>query len=65
MDKLPTREKLLNPVLHALVELGGSGSIEEINEKVIANLKIPEELTTIPHIKGKEGGQTEFEYEIA
>ncbi len=65
MDKLPTREQLLNPVLQALVELGGSGSIEEINEKVIANLKIPEELTVIPHFKDKEGGQTKFEYEIA
>ena len=65
MDKLPTREQLLNPVLQALVELGGSGSIEEINEKVIANLKIPEELATIPHIKDKDGGQTELEYELA
>jgi restriction system protein len=65
MKKIPTREQLLNPVLQALVELGGSGSIEEINEKVIANLKIPEELTIIPHIEGKEGGQTELEYELA
>lgn len=65
MNKLPTREQLLNPVLQALTELGGSGSIEEINEKVITNLKIPEELTAVPHFKDKEGGQTEFEYEIA
>ncbi|MEK7725230.1 MAG: restriction endonuclease [Acidobacteriota bacterium] len=65
MKKIPTREQLLNPVLQALVELGGSGSIEEINEKVIANLKIPEELAVIPHIKDKEGGQTELEYELA
>ncbi len=65
MNKLPTREQLLNPVLQALVELGGSGSIDEINERVIANLTIPESLTTIPHLKGKEGGQTELEYELA
>src|ERR1039458_1121213 len=65
MKKLPTREQLLNPILQALVELGGSGSIDEINEKVISNLKIPEELATIPHIKNKEGGQTELEYELA
>lgn len=65
MTKLPTREELFNPVLQALVELGGSGSIDEINERVIANLKIPEELAIVPHIKGKEGGQTEMEYELA
>ena len=35
MKKLPTREQLLNPVLQALVELGGSGSIEEIKKKVL------------------------------
>ncbi|MEQ1546941.1 restriction endonuclease [Methyloglobulus sp.] len=65
MKKIPTREQLLNPVLQALVELGGSGSIEEINEKIIINLQIPEELVNIPHIKNKEGGQTELEYQLA
>lgn len=65
MKKLPTREQLLNPILQALVELGGSGSIDEINEKVILNLNVPEELANIPHIKGKEGGQTELEYQLA
>lgn len=65
MKKLPTREQLLNPILQALFELGGSGSIDEINEKVILNLKIPEELAVVPHIKGKEGGQSELEYQIA
>jgi restriction system protein len=65
MKKLPTREQLLNPILRALVELGGSGSTEEINGKVIQNMKIPEELATLPHIKDKQGGQTEIEYELA
>jgi restriction system protein len=65
MKKLPTREQLLNPVLQALVELGGSGSIEEINDRVTANLKIPENLAIIPHIKDKESGQTELEYQLA
>lgn len=41
MKNLPTREQLLNPVLEALVQLGGSGSNDEINEKVISNLQIP------------------------
>lgn len=65
MKKLPTREQLLNPILRALIELGGSGSIEEINFKVVLNLNIPEELAIIPHINGKEGGQTELEYQLA
>lgn len=65
MKKIPTREQLLNPILEAVVQLGGSGSIDEINEKVISNLKIPEHLTNIPHTKGKEGGQTELEYQLA
>ncbi len=65
MNKIPTREQLLNPVLQALVELGGSGSVDEINDKVILNLQIPEELITIPHNKGKDGGQTELEYQLA
>jgi restriction system protein len=65
MNKLPTREKLLNPILQALIQLGGSGSIEEINERVILDLKLSEDLATIPHIKGKDGGQTELEYQLA
>ncbi len=65
MKKLPTREQLLNPILQALIELGNSGSIEEINNRVILNLQIPEELAIIPHGKGKEGGQTEIEYQLA
>jgi restriction system protein len=65
MKKLPTREQLLNPVLQALVELGGSGSVEEINDRVTTNLKIPESLAIIPHVKDKESGQTELEYQLA
>ena len=65
MNKLPTREQLLNPVLQALKELGGSGSIDEIDEKVAIDLNVPENLVSIPHVKGREGGQTELEYELA
>ncbi len=65
MTKLPTREQLLNPVINALVELGGSGSVDEINEKVIASFKIPESLVNIPHDKSKQDGRTELEYELA
>jgi len=31
-DKVPTFDQLMNPLLEALRSLGGSGSIDEINE---------------------------------
>lgn len=65
MNKLPTREQLLNPVIKALIELGGSGSVDEINEKIVTNLKIPETLVNIPHDQSKQDGRTELEYELA
>jgi restriction system protein len=65
MNKLPTREQLLNPVMIALNKLGGSGSVDEINETTISNLKIPEHLVSIPHDKSKQDGRTELEYELA
>jgi hypothetical protein len=33
--KLPTYDQLMNPLLRALTALGGSGSIEEIYNKVV------------------------------
>lgn len=65
MNRLPTREQLLTPLINALIELGGSGSIDEINEKIIINLKIPESLANIPHDESKQDGRTELEYELA
>jgi len=32
---LPSYDAFMNPLLHALKALGGSGTIEEINTKVI------------------------------
>ncbi|MDR1203559.1 MAG: hypothetical protein LBL58_18280 [Tannerellaceae bacterium] len=39
-NQIPTYDKLLIPTLKALKQLGGSGTIEKINEKVyqIANI---------------------------
>jgi restriction system protein len=31
---VPTFDRLMNPVIQALKQLGGSGTIEEINNKV-------------------------------
>lgn len=66
MNRIPTRAELLNPTLQALLDLGGSGSIEEINEKVTANLDISDELVNKPHNeKNERDNRTELEYELA
>lgn len=53
-----------NPVIIALKELGGSGTIEEINQKVIENENIPDEISSVPHGE-KNTSQTEVEYRLA
>jgi restriction system protein len=62
MTEFPKREFFFKPVLQAIQELGSSGSNEEINNKVIEMLKIPDELLLIMH---KNTNQTAFEYEMA
>ena len=62
MKEFPKREFFFKPVLQAIQELGGSGSNEEINNKVIEVLKISDELLAIMH---KDTNQTEFEYQMA
>jgi restriction system protein len=41
---LPTHDELMNPFLHALRMLGGSGSIEEIYAKAVDIIGLPEEV---------------------
>lgn len=61
--RVPTYDKLLVPTLKALKLLGGSGSIEEINEKVYEIANLDEETLSIPH---KEGGmQSKVDYRLA
>ena len=43
-SKLPTYDELFIPTVIALVELGGSGSIEEINSKVYEIANIPNDI---------------------
>lgn len=67
MDKLPKREDLFNPLIQALNELGGSGTNDEINQKVIDSLKIPNSLLELPHLtkSNQSPNQTQIEYELA
>jgi restriction system protein len=60
--KIPQYNEMFNPVLQALHELGGSGTIEEINNKVIELQNYPVDIVDILH---GEGPTTEIEYRLA
>lgn len=62
-DNLPTYDEMLIPTLEALKQLGGSGSIDEINEKVYDIEKYDEETLETPH--DENGVQTKVEYRLA
>lgn len=63
-NQLPKYHALINPLLRALHELGGSGSIEEISSKVSESLDLPENVLSIPHDPNRSS-QTEVEYRLA
>jgi len=63
-DQMPKYHELLNPLLKALHELGGSGSIEEISSRVSESLDLPEDVLSMPHDPEKSS-QTELEYRLA
>lgn len=62
-EKIPSYDKLMIPVLNALIGLGGSGTIEEINEKVYELKNFPEEVLEILH--GESGSVSEIDYRLA
>jgi restriction system protein len=66
MDKsaVPKYHQLFNPLLDALQELGGSGSIDEIYETVAERSDIPDEVAEIRHNPDKSN-QTELGYRLA
>ena len=47
--KSPTQLELLEPTFDAIVELGGSATIEEIRDKVIDMLQLSDEIVDEPH----------------
>ena len=60
----PRKEDMYNPLLQALRELGGSGTIEEIAERVISILNVPEDIATQLH-DPEYSNETELEYRLA
>jgi len=63
ISNIPSYDELIVPTVDALIKLGGSGSVEEINNKVFEITKLPEDILQIPH--GEEGTLNEVEYRLA
>ena len=63
-NTVPTFDKLMNPVIHALKQLGGSGTIEEVNNKAVEIAGLTDEQLEVLHDPNK-GSQTEVEYRLA
>jgi len=63
-EQMPKYHQLMNPLLAAMHELGGSGSIDEISAQVTELLDLPEEVLVIPHDPEKSS-LTEVEYQLA
>lgn len=62
-DDVPSHKELYNPLLRALHELGGSGTIDEITQEVIDLEDIPPGVANVLHSEG--GSRTELEYKLA
>ena len=60
---LPSFDELIIPTVKALVYLGGSGSVEEINVKVYEIAQLKEEILQISH--GDQGTTSEVDYRLA
>lgn len=56
------KEKVFDDLV-ALKELGGSGNNDEILSRVIANLKLPDEVVDIPHLSALN--ISELQYRLA
>jgi restriction system protein len=63
-NNLPTFDRLMNPLLRALQALGGSGSIEEIYDKVVELEQFPDSVLSQIHDPEKSS-QTEIGYRLA
>lgn len=61
-DSVPTYDKLIYATVKALIALGGSGSNEEISQKVVELEKFPNDITEVMH---KDGGLCLLDYRLA
>lgn len=59
--KAPSVSAFYKPTVQALFELGGSGNIDEINERVYRIMNLSDEVLAIPHKQGR----SKVEYRLA
>lgn len=59
----PTFDELIVPTVKALIALGGSGTIEEINSKVYEIAELSDDILQVPH--GEDGTIIEVDYRLA
>jgi restriction system protein len=64
MSTVPRKEDMYNPLLQALRELGGSGTNEEIADRVITILNVPDDVASELH-DPENSNETELEYRLA
>jgi restriction system protein len=63
-NKIPSYDNLMNPLLKALHSLGGSGSIEEIYDRVVEQEQMSDAILSAVHDPDKST-QTEIAYRLA
>lgn len=61
---VPTYDRLMNPLLKALMQLGGSASVEEMYEQVIEQEGYPEEVTSVLQ-NPENSSQSKIAYRLA
>lgn len=62
MEAVPTFDQLMPPILHALRDLGGSATNEELLQKVIEIEAIPDDIASVKH---SDDRQTKLNYNLA
>ena len=61
--EVPKYQEYMQPIWQALIELGGSGTIEEIEDAVINKMGLSNEAIDMPH--GTNGSTTELSYRMS
>jgi len=59
--EIPTYDSMMNPLIQALKELGGSGTVEEIDNRVGKIMALSDEQLEVLQ-DPKRGGRTKFGY---
>ena len=62
MKTLPTRVELMEPIIEAIKQLGGSANTDEIYEKSVEDLKLSDSILEVTN--GKTG-QSQLKYNLA